>query len=621
MSDKVPDHVIAEIRERTDVVEIVGRYVSLRRAGNSWKGLCPFHDEKTPSFNVNPSRQFFHCFGCGESGDVIAFLMKIEGKPFMEVVRDLAAAAGVDLPERERTPQESQRDSEREQCFRVNALACEFFEAQLRAAAGGGARTYIQSRDLGQKVVGAFRLGYAPAGWDALTRFLAGKKVEADLATKLGLVVERRNPAEPARRGGAVHPDRHFDFFRDRLMFPIIGPGDRVLGFSGRLLDPTVKDRKYVNSPESPVYRKGETLFGLPVARPAMRKLERALLVEGNVDVLALHQAGYEETVAPLGTALTARQVSILRRYVPLVVLCYDGDDAGRAAARKAAELLAGEEILSRVVTLPDGVDPADLMRAQPERMGQLIGAAPTGRSFLIESIAREGGESVEGRVKAAQRLAPLLARIPGQVERQEYAREAAAALGLRQEQILGLMGGDKALRIVTSQDRGKGGWTLTPDGQLALGLLGLLSTHPHLAPRAEGEGLVAFVQDPLLRDLIREAIQSQARTGRVEVGELLERVPSQARDVVARALLSDAYQSDNTQEMQSAGVLDASRAFVQIRDRFRLARLEQDLSALVPAIREAEVNGPQETRNELILRRIRLSQEKDELVKAIKRG
>lgn len=621
VGDRVPDHIIAEIRERTDVVEIVGRYVSLRRAGNSWKGLCPFHDEKTPSFNVNPAKQFFHCFGCGESGDVIAFLMKIEGKPFMEVVRDLAGVAGVELPERERTPQESLRDSEREQCFQANALASEFYEAQLKGTSGAGARAYIHSRELGPKVVEAFRLGYAPAGWDALTRFLAGKKVDAELAAKLGLVVERRNPSEPARPGGTVHPDRHFDFFRDRLMFPIVGPGDRVLGFSGRLLDPNAKDRKYVNSPESPVYRKGETLFGLPVARPAMRRLERAVLVEGNVDVLALHQAGYEETVAPLGTALTPRQVSILRRYVPQIVLVYDGDAAGRAAARKAAEMLAGEDILSRVVELPDGVDPADLMRAEPERLAVLIREAPTGRSFLIAAVAREGGDSVEERVKAAEHLAPLLARIPGQVERQEYAREAAAALGLRQEQILGLMGGARADRVMPVPASGKGGFTLTPERHLALGLLALLATHPHLAPRAEQEGLAAFVEDPLLRDLLREAIHSQARTGRVEVPELLDRVPAEGREVVARALLSDAYISENTQEMQSGGALDASRAFVQIRDRFRLARLERELSALVPAIREAEGKGPPETRNELILRRIRLSQEKDELVKTMKRG
>ncbi len=618
---RIPDHLIAEIRERADIVEVIGRYVELRRAGSSYKGLCPFHDEKTPSFNVNPSRQFYHCFGCHESGDVLSFLMKIEGKPFMEALRDLAGQVGVELPEPERSEAEERRESEKEQCFRANELALSFFEAQLQGRTGEQARAYVVSRQLSDPIVERFRLGYAPAGWDALTRHLSKKRVPAALAEKLGLVVRRRNAPEAGRPGEPVHPDRHFDFFRDRLMFPVIGPGDRVLAFSGRLLDPEAKDRKYVNSPESPVYQKSQSLFGLPMARAAMRRHERAVLVEGNVDVLAMHQAGFEETVAPLGTALTTRQIAILRRYVPEIALTYDGDSAGRAAARKAVELLVAEDVLSRVVTLPDGVDPADLVQAQPEWLAKALKEAPTGRRFLIDEISRDCGDSVEERVRAAEQLAPLLARIPGRVEREEYGRMAAAALGLRPAQMAQLMRGQRMdARAVSAPDASADRLT-RPADRLALALLALLVAHPRLAARADQLGIASYVENETLRHLIREAVRIQASTGRVEVSTLLEELAPELRDAIATVLLADAYGSEDQPEGNPGEAVDASRAFDQLSLRFQLERKRQELTELDGAIKDAESRAAANERKELILGRIRLSQEIDELTKELARG
>ena len=620
MGARIPDHLIAEVRERTDIVEVIGRYVALRRAGSSYKGLCPFHDEKTPSFNVNPSKQFFHCFGCHESGDVFSFLTKLEGKPFIEVVRELAQQSGVELPTPTRSPAEKRRDSEREQCFKLNELALTFYVERYRAAEGRSAREYVASRELSDRVVEIFRLGYAPPGWDALTRLLSRKEAPAALAEKLGLVVRRRGAPPPRGADEKVHPDRHFDFFRDRLLFPVIGPGDRVLAFSGRLLDPEAKDRKYVNSPESPVYHKSETLYGLPAARPAMRRHDRVILVEGNVDVLAMHQAGFEETVAPLGTALTTRQIAILRRYVPEIVLTYDGDSAGRQAARKAAEMLAAEEVLSRVVLLPDGVDPADLVAAQPERMAQWLKDAATGRRFLIDAVARECGDTVEERVVAAESLAPVLARIPGRVEREEYGRQAAAALGLRSVQMERLMRG-QSVEARAAPAAAAARPRMGREQRYALAMLALLVAHPRLALRAGQEGVASYVEDSTLRELIRLAIATQAETGRVEVSALLEQVPTELRDLIARALLSDAYGSELELEQDPTDSVDATRAFEQVLLRLRLTRNRKELTDNQREIREATSSEDTEWRKKLILRRIRLSQEKDELTKALASG
>lgn len=624
MGSRIPEHLIAEVRDRTDIVEVVGRYVQLRRAGSNQKGLCPFHDEKTPSFNVSPTRQFYHCFGCGESGDVFSFLQKIEGKPFFEVLRELADAAGVELPKPKQSPEDRRKESEREQCYRLTAMAAEFFERALQSSVGRQAKAYLESRQITAQTAAGFRLGCAPPGWDELTKRLAHARAPAALAEKLGLVARRRSA--PPRQDAAeiVHPDRHYDFFRDRLMFPILGTGDRVLGFSGRLLDPEAKERKYVNSPEGPIYHKSEVLYGLPQARPAIRRAERVILVEGNLDVLAMSQQGFAETVAPLGTALTSRQAAILRRYAPEVILAYDGDDAGRAATRKATELLAGEPVLSRAAELPAGKDPADLVLALPEQMRQILDKAPAGRKFLIDQVARETGDTVEERVRSAERLAPILARIPGAVERDEYARLAAEALGLRATQMVQLLrgnrirpaAGDAPRRPTDAKAAG-----FTPERRLVLALLALLVGQPHLALRAEQLGVASYIEDPLGRDLIRFAIQSQKDSGVVDSAALLARVPEPERDRVARSLLSEAFGSGQDEDTEGTAAPDPSRAFDQIVVRFRLTRMKKDLKNLENDIREAEQQDDMTRRKDLILRRIRLSQEKDELTRQAARG
>jgi len=336
--------------DRTNIVEIVKRHVELKRAGTgSWKGLCPFHGEKTPSFHVNEARRIFHCFGCNEGGDAITFLTKIEQRPFMDVLHDLAAAAGVDLDVRPLSPAERQArqraESERERMFRAMELAASFFEEQYASPAGAAARGYVEKRGIGAAVRERFRVGYAPARWDALSSHLVAHKIPPSDLEQLGLV--------------GVNERGRYDFFRDRVMLPVIDRQKRVIGFGGRVLDPEVKDRKYVNSPESPLFHKKKSLYGLHAALDAIRRTGTAIVVEGNFDVLALHQAGIEEAVAPMGTALTEEQIADIGRLAGTVVVVFDGDTAGqRAAAKTQNERTARSDARHHRRPIPTGCQP-----------------------------------------------------------------------------------------------------------------------------------------------------------------------------------------------------------------------------------------------------------------------
>lgn len=619
MATRIPEHTIAEVREKTDVVSTIGRYVQLRQSGANLKGLCPFHTEKTPSFVVNPARQSFYCFGCHEKGDVIGFLIKIEGKTFIEVLKELAEEAGVDLPRRELSEAEQERESEREQLLRINKRAQDFFREQLQRPGGAQARDYLASRDLEDHAVEAYGIGFAPAGWDVLTKVLASERVPAPLAVKLGLCMVRRNQAgeRPAAQG-TVTPTQNFDFFRDRLMFPVLGAGGSVLGFSGRLLDPEAKDRKYVNSPESPVYRKSETLYGLPVARAAMRRHDRAILVEGNVDVVGLYQAGHAETVAPLGTALTQRQVLILRRFVREVVLAYDGDAAGHTASLKAAEMLAAEDVTCRVAVLPRGLDPADLARHQPELLGQLLADAIAGPAFLIDEMTKGMGTAVEDRVRAAETLAPILNRIRNPVVRDEYFQRAAVAVGLRPDQVMrAVRGAASSTQSAPAKSQGQA-QTVESAGppseeqRYVLELLTLMVAHPRLVPRVAQKGVVSYLEDEGQRELLRETVRMQAATGRVDADQLLDLLEPGPRDQLARHLDSHAYDGQG---------VDASRALTDTIGAIRLRWLEREVERLDGAIKEAQAEGNSDRRRELIERLLAARLEKDELKNAVAKG
>jgi DNA primase len=431
--------LLDEIRASVDIVELVGRFVNLRKAGTNWKGLCPFHAEKTPSFMVNPTKGIFHCFGCHEGGDAFTFLMRQDRLSFPEAVRVLAKGAGIALPE-ERV---AGADGAREELYRLMDLASRFYAEALWKPAGGRARQYLEQRGVDPDVARRFGLGFAPDSWDALLGFMRAERVSPEALEKVGLVL--------ARQGGGGFYDR----FRGRLMFAIRDQQGRVVAFGGRAFGD--EQPKYLNSPETPIYTKGNLLYAIDLARVAMRERNRALLVEGYVDCLMAHQYGFTETVAALGTAFTGAQLGMLRRYCEEVVTFFDADAAGQKAAERAAELLdpsseglawsvnrsggfeTGGAFRLKAALLPPGHDPDTFLRTEgADAFADRIAAA---RSLLGYALDRaivdpEGATGPRARANAFARAALMLAKVSDADEAAGLSRDAAAKLGVDPTQL-----------------------------------------------------------------------------------------------------------------------------------------------------------------------------------------
>lgn len=413
-------HDIDEVRTRVDIVSVVEQYVTLKRSGNRLKGLCPFHQEKTPSFHVNPDLGMWHCFGqCAEGGDVFKFIQKIENLSFPEALERLALRAGVTLaPKTARTASSdgagaaaSSEAGERDRLYRINALALNFYRDML--ARSSEAREYLQGRDIAHAIQEAFHIGYAPDMWDGLTTFLTRKGVPLADAEKAGLVSKND-------RGG------YYDKLRGRLIFPILDVQERPIAFGGRLIaDARPGQPKYWNSPETPVFSKSRTLYGLWRARKAIAAQGQAVVVEGYTDVVAAHQAGFENVVATLGTSLTEEHVRVLARLAPTVLLGFDADSAGLKAAFRAGEIFEAQEVEVRVLDLPDGDDPDSLLRAGKRRVFEqaMANALPLVEYRLKRLVQKEPTETERDRVALFRKALPILASVPSMIEREQYVK------------------------------------------------------------------------------------------------------------------------------------------------------------------------------------------------------
>ncbi|HEY7521296.1 MAG TPA: DNA primase [Methylomirabilota bacterium] len=430
--------VLDDIRAGVDIVELVGRFVNLRKAGANWKGLCPFHGEKTPSFMVNPKKGIFHCFGCGVGGDVFGFLMRQDRLSFPEAVRALAKTASVTLPE-ERS---GGGESGREELVHAMDLAARFYAEALWKPTGARAQKYLAERGIDPELARRFGLGYAPEGWDTLLAFMKSEKVSEEILVTAGLAVARDN------RPGV------YDRFRGRLLFAIRDLQGRAVAFGGRAFGD--EQPKYLNSPETPLYTKGNLLYAADVARESIRTRNRALIVEGYVDCLMAHQHGFTETVAALGTAFTPAQLAVLRRYCDEVVTFFDADAAGQKAAERAQELLeptsggfawavnrsgsfeSAGTLRVKVALLPAGHDPDTFLRS--EGANAFSDRIASARSLLSYALARTIGEAdttgPRGRTNAFARAALMLSKVSDAEEAAALSREAAARLGVDATQL-----------------------------------------------------------------------------------------------------------------------------------------------------------------------------------------
>ncbi|MCB2193249.1 MAG: DNA primase [Deltaproteobacteria bacterium] len=420
---RIPEHKIDEVRNAANIAEVIGRRVKLTAAGRTLKGLCPFHGDTDPSFIVNRERGTWHCFGCGEGGNVFTFLMKDEGLSFPEAVKQLAAQYGVSLPTPERTPEQKRRDQHRQRLLRVMELAGNFFIQQLAAPGGAAARRYLtEQRGLRPQVVKDFGLGWTPDAWEGLRRFLGSQGVPEALAIEAGMLV--------ARDKG----DGCYDRFRGRVMFPIADISGRVVSFGGRVLGGG--EPKYLNGPETLLFKKSATLYNLERARPFMRKKDRALVVEGYFDVITLAAMGFGETVAPMGTALTPQQVRRLKGQASRLVLVFDGDQAGVRAARRSLPLCLAEGVQPQVLLLPTGEDPDSFARAQgAEGLEEAIAGAGSLIEAVLDQIIAEGEQSTpEGKSKIVAEAGSVIKAIGDPVSSWGYLGRLAARLGLPAE-------------------------------------------------------------------------------------------------------------------------------------------------------------------------------------------
>jgi DNA primase len=423
------DDSVERVRAATDIVELIGRYVPLRRAGTSFKGLCPFHQEKSPSFHVNPQRQIFKCFGCGEGGDAFSFVMKAEKTTFPEALRQLAERAGIEL--RPPSPEESRRRDRRQELLRVLDWAQRVFVRDLRRPVGAACLGYVRGRGIGDGTAEAFGLGYAQGGGRALVEYGSRMGVPLEDLESAGLVLRRE-------AGG------FYDRFRDRLTFPIRDRQGRVIAFGARSLDGS--EPKYLNSPETEVFHKGRTLYGIDLLR-THRRGEPILVMEGYTDVIMARQSGLSGAVATLGTAFTPTHASLLRAHADQVVLVYDGDKAGLAAARRAAPLLLDESGRSggldlRVAMLPDGEDPADFfVKRGPAGLEELGKYVVELADFVLERLAAAHDlTTIAGKRRAADEAADLAARIGDDVARAAFTERAARTVGVPAPTLNGLI-------------------------------------------------------------------------------------------------------------------------------------------------------------------------------------
>jgi len=427
---RIPQNFIDDLLARADIVEVVDEYVPLKKQGSNFKARCPFHEERTPSFNVNAERQIYHCFGCGAGGNAIGFLMEYEHLRFPEAVRELAQRYGLEVPE-EAGGEERKAQPEGEMdvaaLARLNEKATRYYEYQLRHHPEAAAvHEYLQARGISGEIAARFRLGFAPEGWRNLLGALATDGTTARGLESLGLVASKNG--------------RTYDRFRNRLMFPIRDARGRVIAFGGRVLGDG--EPKYLNSPEGPLFHKGRELYGLHEGRQALRREERALVVEGYMDVIALAQAGVDNAVAPLGTALTAEQLRLLFRSVPEVVFCFDGDDAGREAAWRALEAALPEMGHGRVVRflfLPQGEDPDSMVRAEgPEAFRARLDQAVPLFEFLIQGLKERADLTyTEGRDRLLELAAPLFHLIRDPKARDFLVQRLDAIVKLGQKQVI----------------------------------------------------------------------------------------------------------------------------------------------------------------------------------------
>jgi len=573
----IPDEKVREVRERAAILDVVSDYVGLKKSGVNYLGLCPFHTEKSPSFNVNPVKGIYHCFGCGVGGDVISFVMKMEGLSFPEAVKFLARRVGVVIPDRPLTSTEKRLVDEREILHELHEIAARYYEnVLLKEPLGEPCRRYLKQRGVDGETARLYRLGFAPDAWDTLARYLEDKKVPLEAAEKAGLIRQKE-------RGG------YYDGFRNRLLFPIADIHGRTIGFGGRVLDDSLP--KYLNSPESSVYRKSEVLFGLNMAKQAIREKGEAFIVEGYFDHLALFRAGVRNVVATCGTALTTAHLKVLRRFAGKAYILFDADSAGKKATLRAMEIFLEENFPAHVVQMPAGEDPDTYLgKYGVTSFHELVGGAHPVFEFFFRDICRQADiGSVEGKVAVLGEVASRLGKIADEVERDLYIREIARYLAIEENDVRRKMGRSKVSSPAPSPGRERRKGNVGPEEML----LSLMGKYSDVARQVAEFGPENIFRSELLKVAENIIIQAAGTNG-IDWSRILDTVESREERCRLASLL---VLEEHIEEMDVRKAVEQCRrtleriALREIKElTVRLAQTEPETDAYFDLLKRLDI-------------------------------
>jgi len=565
----IPEDIIANVQNAASIVDVISEYVALKKTGKNFIGLCPFHADKKPSFTVSEEKQIFHCFGCGQGGNVFSFLIQYNNLSFPEAVGFVAQKYGIEIPTRKMSPTQKKELEERERLLKINKEAADYFRGVLsHPSSGKRAREYLSKRQMTPEVTERFMLGYAPQSWTGLTQYFSRRGVPLDDLQKAGLVV--------AKNG------RYYDRFRDRIIFPIVDIHKTVLGFGGRSLDDSLP--KYLNSPDTPVYHKSRTLYGLDVAKEACRQSGSVFIVEGYFDLLALHCHGIQSGVATLGTALTRQHVRIIKGYSRQMILVFDSDEAGIKAAERSLPLFLEEKVDAGILILPEGKDPDsyvfevgadEFLKATENALGVM--------PFLIASAIKKHGLSLEGKVRIIETLKGPLGSLVDGVSRSVYIRDLAERLDIDEAAILE--------QVRTSATKDKKAVSLPKprhNSKLEEALVAMMLQCPEMVSSFDPQKIIEGFETVELKELGRMILQRSSSNRPVTGADLI----AQTDDAKIRNLISSLLMEDIQADRDSCHKIVRQ---YQARLRKRQVRL------LSKKIKEAERANNQELLNQLL--------------------
>jgi DNA primase len=557
---------VSEIRDRSSILEVVSDYVTLKKTGKNYKGLCPFHSEKTPSFMVNEEKQIFHCFGCGEGGDVFTFLMKAGHFSFPQAVEELAKRYGVKLPARELSATQKKEMAKREVLFQINQIASEYFQDLLtKRREGEEGRRYLFQRGISQDVIAEHGLGYSTDRWDGLVQHLQEKKVSLELAWELGLIF-------PKRREG------WYDAFRGRILFPIFDLHQRIVGFGGRVIKEG--EPKYLNSPESTIYHKGEILYGLQVAKRYAAEKDCVIIVEGYFDLLTLHQYGMKYSVATLGTALTTQHIRTLKRYTKNLITLFDADQAGTQATLRSLPLLLEEEMVGKTIILPKGEDPDGFLRkGNLEDFGKRLERAVPLIDFFFERMMKTYDvKFVDGKVRVAKEGMALLGKIPDKIRRDFYMKALAERLDVKESFLYEMLRSSPKEPSKAGEDFKKSSMERSSPKSEEM-VVRLMVHHPEVIPTISKVGVLKEFESPILQKIAEDLEDLYQRKARLDLPEALAKVEEDLRGKLCELAFQES-------ELEGG---DRGKILEDCIQKIREKRLKKEKGELLKRIKEAE--------------------------------